>query len=195
MSLTPNGGDSTHLETSKSDKRAIEKNSENTELKFLPLEYTNQTSIMTATEQSAYFICILICTDNKIMHLVTCHLDTGAQPNPISKDLLPTAWISKISKEVRPSFIPASKDQLKTKKNITLPVKIGDLRTIVLFTVVQNLAVYVLLDTTIIDEHIHTILPDQQKVPVRKPTPVAVVKSTMCLLMPSLESIIRKMPT
>lgn len=84
LSLTLNAGNKTPLATSKSDERAVEKNSENI-IKISPLKYTNQTLIMTVIAQSEYFMCILLGAESNILHHVAYHLDKGAQPSLISK--------------------------------------------------------------------------------------------------------------
>lgn len=91
-------------------------------------------------------------------------------------------WLSKISKDVQPSYLSASKDQLEIKHEIALHVRIGDLFTYVLFTVVQNFAIHLLLGIDFIGEHILASLPDGQNAIVRKPTQIDIVKQPICVL-------------
>lgn len=107
--------------------------------------------------------------------------------------LPPTDLLFRIFKEVRPFLSSASKDQLKTKGNITLHVKIGGLLTSVLCTAVENWAIDVLLVAAFIDERIIALLPDGQKASVRRFTSVAIVKQYECLLTLSLQTIVRRM--
>lgn len=71
-----------------------------------------------------------------------------------------------ISKEVQPSLLFPLKDRFKAKGNIALHVGIAYLITSLLLTVVESMAIDVLLGTTIIDEHILDILTEKQKVAV-----------------------------
>lgn len=59
---------------------------------------------------------------------------------------------------------------------MTLYIQIGDLLTAILFTVVQHLAIDVLLSTAVLNEHILGIKPDERKVNVRRSIPVAALK-------------------
>lgn len=90
MSLTCNGDDYTHLTTLRSNRRAEEENLESPKEIFPLLKYEKQEPILASTGQSAYFVCISIGADNNNMHTITCHLDTKAQPSPISKTIMPT---------------------------------------------------------------------------------------------------------
>lgn len=72
---------------------------------------------MTFTWQSVYFVLIAIGLKNNIMDSVTILLDTGARPNIISRDFLLTDCLSKVSREVQPSLLPASKPNLKPGQN------------------------------------------------------------------------------
>lgn len=57
-----------------------------------------------------------------------------------------------------------------------LHVRIGNLHRITLFTVLKTLPNDVLLGTAFIEEHILAVLPDVEKIAVRKSTPVAIMK-------------------
>lgn len=81
-----------------------------------------------------------------------------------------------MSREVQLSFSSASKDQLKTKDKNTIHIKIGNLFTSALLTVVIKMAIEVLLGTVFVDEHVGVVLPDEQKVLGRKRCPLAIVK-------------------
>lgn len=59
---------------------------------------------------------------------------------------------------------------------MTFYVRIGDRPTTILFTVVNKVAVDLLLRTTSLDEHILAILPDEQKVTVCHWRPAAIMK-------------------
>lgn len=86
-----------------------------------------------------------------------------------------TNWFSVTSEEVQPWILSASKNRLKNSRNNTLHINIGDLLTSAQPIVVGNLAIEVLLDTATIDEHKLAIVPDKQKLTVRKSLPVAIV--------------------
>lgn len=60
--------------------------------------------------------------------------------------------------------------------NITLHVRIGNLPTGLVFTVLKNLAIDVLLGLAFVGIHILGILPDDHQVPLRKSTPIAIIK-------------------
>lgn len=115
---------------------------------------------------------ITIGDKNNHMHPVNCLIDTLGQPNLISKELFPTDWLYNIYKEVQPALLSAQKDLLETKSNTTHHIGFGDLLTALLCTVSENLAIDVLLDTASIDDHILAILPDEQRIAVRKSNPV-----------------------
>lgn len=65
-----------------------------------PLKYIHQAPIMTVTEQSTYFVRILIGAKNDAMHFVPCLLVAGAGPNLISIMFLATHLFSKITEDV-----------------------------------------------------------------------------------------------
>lgn len=102
------------------------------------------------------------------MNPVMCPVDTKGQRNLISKDFTSSAYLAKISKNVRPSLLFVLKYSLKTKRNINSQIRINDLTASVLFTVVKNLTIGVLLGTFFIEEHILGILPDEQEVTAGK---------------------------
>lgn len=83
MYLTPNGGDNTYMTTSRLGKRGGEENLEIVEAKIFPPRYTSQSSIMSVTGQSAYFVRISVGAENNIIHPVTCLFDKWAQPSLI----------------------------------------------------------------------------------------------------------------
>lgn len=91
---------------------------------------------MTIKGQSAYFVRILVRVENNVMHPATCLLDTEPQPNLNSQDFVPNDWLSRLFKEVLPSLLSSSKKRLKTKNSTTLHIRVGNLLTAVLFTVV-----------------------------------------------------------
>lgn len=103
--------------------------------------------------------------------------DTEGQRNVISKDFMPTDWLSKISKKVQQSHLSAKK-RLKTVGTITLSTKIGNLHTSAMLTVVEDFAINVLLGTAFIDEHILALRSDEQKVTAQKITPVSIVSQS-----------------
>lgn len=69
-------------------------------------------------------------------------------------------------KKCNRSFYSRQKTDLKQKGNFTLHVRIGDLLTNVLYTVVEKLAIDVRLVTGFIEEHIRATLSDEQKIAV-----------------------------
>lgn len=170
------GGDKKHLATFLSDKWAGKENSECRGTKLTVLKYANKTSVVDVTGQTAHFVRISIGNKNNIMHPVACILDARAKPNIISKNVLPTNRMSKISREIQPSLTSAPEDQLKTKVNITLHIRFGNFLTSARITVAENLATEVLLDTTFTDEQTIAILPVVAKATVRESTPTAIVK-------------------
>lgn len=88
-----------------------------------------------------------IGAEHNIICSVTCLRDAGAKPDLISKHFLSTDWLAMISKDVQPSFLFASKDRPRTKTSITLYIRIDDLLTTVLFTIVKHLSIGMILDT------------------------------------------------
>lgn len=169
-------GDNKHLATWNSYNSKGEEISGNTEAKFSPLTYSNQTLFMPVAGKSACSVHISIGPENSIMHLVICHNDTEALPNLILKDFHPTHSLSKISKDVQPSQLSALKDRLKARGSIILHIRIGDSLTSVLFTVVKTLTIAVLVGTAFTDQHILAVLSDERRVTVRKLITVAIVK-------------------
>lgn len=125
------------------------------------------------------------------MHTVICFLYTGTQQNLTPKDFRRIYWFSKISKEIQPSLLSSSNNRFGTQSNNTVDVRIGDLLTSIQVTVVVILAIHVLLVTALINEYIHAILPDKQKVTGQKLTSIAIKNSTICQLTQSLQRQIR----
>lgn len=107
--MTITGGDSKCFASSKLDKKAGEKLLENTEAKFPPLKYANQTPIMAVTGKSAYLVRVSIGEENNIMHPLTCLPDIGAQPDLISDAFLRTNQPSDFGKEMQPSLLSTFK--------------------------------------------------------------------------------------
>lgn len=105
----------------------------------------------------------MIGAENNIMQFVSCLLDAEIQANLSSKYFMPTDWFSKIYPEMQSSFLSASKDKLKTKGNISLHIRTGDLLTSVLLTVDETLPTHVLQGTSFIDKYILTNIPDEHK--------------------------------
>lgn len=73
-----------------------------------------------------------------------------------------TDWLSKNIEGVQPSFLSWSNDRLKTKNNTILRIRIGDLLTNAKFTVVEYIAIYVLLGAAVMDKKMLAILPDDR---------------------------------
>lgn len=174
--LTQNRGNNRHLATWKSDKRTEEENMKFTEATFLLLKYANQTSTITVTGKSAYLERIQVCAENNIMHTATYFLGRRVRTSLISKDFPPTDWLSKISKEVQPLLLSASKDRLKGKDNNTLYTRNSELQTSLLFTIVENMTINVLLDTGLTNVHVLAIPPNEQNALVGTSTQVAIVE-------------------
>lgn len=70
----------------------------------------------------------------------------------------------------------ASKDGLKVSGNTTIHLRINDLPTTLLFTIVKNLAIDVLLGIAFVDEQFFAILTDEQKVAGRNSTLLPIIK-------------------
>lgn len=88
-----------------------------------------------------------IGVENTIMRFVNCLLDKHAQPDSSSKYFLTSGRVSETFNEVERLHLSVSNDRLKTKGNIIIHIRFSDLRTAVLFTVVENWAINVLLST------------------------------------------------
>lgn len=116
--------------------------------------------------QSSHLLRIYIGAENNIMKWITCFSRKGDQPNFISSNLLPTHHKSKISEEVQRSVSSVSEERLKVKGNITVILRMDDLPTTVLCTIVKTLTIDVLITTVFTDEHIIAIIAEEHKVTV-----------------------------
>lgn len=125
---------------------------------------------MTVTEQSVFFMRLLIGADIHVLHSLTCVVDKGDWRKLISQKLLSTQYFSTMPEEIQPLLMSQSKDRPEINGIIILLLIFGDLLTIMLFTVVHKLAVAVFLYTAFNDEHLCAIWPRKQKVTVRRTT-------------------------
>lgn len=64
---------------------------------------------MTAKRQSAYFLRILIGIEKNIVSSVPYLIDTGAQPDLTSKDIMVTDWLSNVQEENQTLLLSSSK--------------------------------------------------------------------------------------
>lgn len=111
-------------------------------------------------------MCISVGAKISIMHPVTCFLKLGDQPNLVLIVFMRNDWISKVFKEVQPSLLSALKGLLETRISIIVLVRIGDLLTSLLLTVVKRLALDVLQGTAFFHEHILALVPVEKNVAV-----------------------------
>lgn len=77
---------------------------------------------------------------------------------------------------MQPPFLSVSNDRRKTKVDINLHARIGDLLTIILFTVLKGLVIDVFVVIILIDKHLLVIVLDEQKIAFQHLTPVATVE-------------------
>lgn len=75
---------------------------------------------------------------NNIMRHLSFSLEAGVLPKFISKDVIPTNTLSRLSRKPQPYLLYFSQHRLKTKGKITIHIRVGDLHTWERSTVVGN---------------------------------------------------------
>ena len=101
---------------------------------------------MTSTEPVVLFkkrnykVRLTVGINSTVAHPVTSVLDTGAGPNLINKDFLPTQWHSNIRPMKDPGLVGATKQAVVMQGVILLHVCLGELRVRVWFGIVERLA-------------------------------------------------------
>lgn len=107
---------------------------------------------------------IEIGVTSKVLTTVNSLLDTGANPNLINKDFLPLFW-KKSAKSIQ--LLQRQADSCKVEKiegNLPLLIRTDELLVCDWLRIVEKLAVEVLLRTSLFDQFICGIFPNERKV-------------------------------
>lgn len=102
--------------------------------------------------------------DASTVHQVTAALNTGAVPNLVIKDFLPTDYTRRIKPLNDPGLKAATNTSVILDYLILLHEWIGDLRFCVSFGIVDLLTVALLVGTSFIDRFTMAILPQDRNV-------------------------------
>lgn len=87
--------------------------------------------------------------------------DSGAGPNVFCKSFLPVEWCDCICPINKMSLKPASNSPVNVKGKTMLYVQLGDIHIGVHFSIMENLAVPLLIGTWIIKKFVKGVLPKE----------------------------------
>lgn len=100
--------------------------------------------------KSAYFVSATVGLHSQNPYPIECLMDTGAQPNSISKYAFPEHWTVRREAAGNVHLRSAFKDSIAIIGKIDLHVRIGDSLTEGTFRIVDKLALNILLGTSFI---------------------------------------------
>lgn len=95
---------------------------------------------------------------------VICVIDTGAGPILIQVDFLEPTWLDSVRQHDMPEIQSASNTKLTVSVTITVHLRMSESRTLVAFTVVEKLAVPVLLWITFINRFKKSVHQAERKI-------------------------------
>lgn len=130
---------------------------------------------VTLFQKRNYKVCLTIGIQPSVMRPVIGILDTGAGPNLVAKDFLPSEWQQRIKPIRDPGLVAATKEAMVLQEMILLCVRLGDLEVRAWFGVVDRLAVRLLLGTSFIDRFVKAIFPQDKCLLPMQSKPVAII--------------------
>lgn len=116
--------------------------------------------------------------DSQVQMPVTSVLDTGAGPNLVHLNGLPSVWQSKLVKTAQTTVTDASRNHMRTLGVIRLFMRIGNLVVWDHFVISTNLTTSCLLRTTFIDKHFTAIYPQRKQVAFHHSRAVALLSAS-----------------
>lgn len=126
------------------------------------------------------FKILIRATANAVLP-VTSLLDSDASPSILKNDFLPLAWKKSVTLIKWPQLRSASGGAVHKEGIVVLLICTGDPRNCAWFEIVENLALYVLLDTSFIECYIRALIPNGRKVVPSHSKPTASFLARMAI--------------
>lgn len=126
---------------------------------------------------STYNVKMTVGTDSTLMYPVVSFIDTGGAPNLIDAVFIKSQWNSRIERLDTPRVRASSEKSLPVRRTMLLQVRICVLCARVWFTILDNLAVGLLLGTSFIICYIRPIFLGEHKLIFWHSTPVEIIMS------------------